>query len=130
MTHKYVFKVKDSVTPALIVLFSSNVAINSEHNIYYTQKINSRPGWAWALFISLQVLKVCTNPSSDDLFLTILMLPGRVGGCCIHSNICENSYDVELGQCRLILFLLVSICQGKYYITVWNWGSLQDTNLC
>lgn len=34
MIHKYVFKVK--VTPALIVLFSSNVAINSEY-IYIMQ---------------------------------------------------------------------------------------------
>lgn len=34
MTHKYVFKVK--VTSALIVLFSSNVAINSEY-IYIMQ---------------------------------------------------------------------------------------------
>lgn len=55
---------------------------------------------------------------SDDLFLAMLLLPTRVGGSCICSNICENSYDVELAQCRLILFLLVSICQGKYYATV------------
>lgn len=37
MTHKYVFKVKDNVNPALIVLFSPIVAINSEH-IYLMNK--------------------------------------------------------------------------------------------
>lgn len=37
MAHKYVFKVKDNVAPALIVLFSLNVAITSEH-IYIMHK--------------------------------------------------------------------------------------------
>lgn len=37
MPLKYVFKIKDNLTPALIVVFSSNVAINSEH-IYIMRK--------------------------------------------------------------------------------------------
>lgn len=37
MTHKYVFKARDNLSPALIVLFSSIIAINSEH-VYIRHK--------------------------------------------------------------------------------------------
>lgn len=120
MTHGYIFKVKDNVTPALIVLFSWNVAINLEHiYILCTKKPQKTLGQAGPEHFSL-LTSFEGMHKSDDLFLAMLLLPARVGGSCIHSNTCENSYAVELAQCRLILFLLVSICQGKYYTTVWN----------
>lgn len=107
MAHKYVFKVKDNVAPALIVLFSLNVAITSEH-IYIMHKTLTLHQ-AGPEHLSFPYKFSGYVPLFRWSFLDNAPVACRSGWLLHSYNTCENSYDGELAQSRLALFLLVSV---------------------